>query len=123
MEPQNQLGSLPTDSFIDARRHPRCELNVEIKIYSRTAGLLFGRTLEISEGGLSAMLKIEAPLNEIVHLEFRLRLGFVAVRALVRHRNAFRFGFQFFEPDLGSQELIKGTIYKLVPCAPGLVRR
>lgn len=36
-------------------------------------------------------------------------LGFLSFRALVRHRNAFRYGFQFFDPDPESQELIKRT--------------
>jgi hypothetical protein len=113
---QNQLRHLPASGPFEPRRHPRFKLDVEIRIYSRTAGLLVGRTVDISEGGVSAMLKIEAPLNEIAHLEFRLPLGLVAVRGLVRHRNAFRFGFQFFEPDAESQELIKNAIYRLVPC-------
>jgi hypothetical protein len=62
------------------------------------------------------MLKIEVPLNEVVQLEFRLPLGLVAVRALVRHRNAFRYGFQFFEPDPETRELINRTCYQLLPC-------
>jgi c-di-GMP-binding flagellar brake protein YcgR len=114
MESQNHVGSSLTDRSVDARCHARYQLNVDIKIYSRTAGLLLGKTIDISEGGLSALLKIEAPLNEIVHLEFRLPLGFVAVRAVVRHRNAFRFGFQFFEPDPRTQEIIKGVILQAV---------
>jgi c-di-GMP-binding flagellar brake protein YcgR len=112
VERQNQIGSSPTSGFVDARCHPRFELDVEIKIYSRTSGLLLGRTVDISEGGMSAMLKIEVPLSEIVQLEFRLPFGFVAVRALVRHRNAFRYGFQFFEPDREARELINRTCYQ-----------
>lgn len=118
MERENQIGSLPTSGFVDARCHPRFKLDVEIKIYSRTGGLLLGRTVDISEGGISAMLKIEVLLDEVVQLEFRLPLGLVALRALVRQRNTFRYGFQFLEPDPETQQRIKHTCYQLTPCTP-----
>lgn len=53
--------------------------------------------MDLSESGISAMLRVEVPLNEIVRLEFGLPMGNVEVLALVRQRNAFRYGFQFVE--------------------------
>ena len=44
------------------------------------------------------MLREEVPLGEVVRLEFTLPHGEVDVHALVRQRNAFRYGFQFLEP-------------------------
>ena len=123
MEHQNHIGRSPTNGFVDARCHPRFELDVEIKIYSRTVGLLLGRTVDISDGGISAMLKIEVPLDEVVQLEFRLPLGFVAVRALVRNKNAFRYGFQFFDLDPEARELMKRTFYRPAPCSPSFAKR
>jgi len=111
VEVQNQFGG-DAQSLVDARRHPRFKLDVEIKIYSRTSGLLSGRTVDISESGISAMLTMEVPLNEVVQLEFALRAGFVAVRALVRQRNCFRYGFQFVDPN-PAQELIRRTCREL----------
>lgn len=99
MEQQNRVGTWRQGGFVESRSHPRFDLDVEIKIDSRTAGLRSSRTVEIGEGGISAMLKIEVPLDELVQLEFRVSLGFVVLRALGRHRNAFRYGFQFLEPD------------------------
>jgi c-di-GMP-binding flagellar brake protein YcgR len=118
LEQQNRVGTWRQGGFVESRRHPRFDLDVEIKIYSRTAGLLSGRTGEISEGGISAMLKIEVPLDEVVQLEFKVPLGLVMHRALVRHRNAFRYGFQFLESDPGMHELIKRTCSTLALSAP-----
>ena len=51
--------------------------------------------MDISESGIAAMLTIEAPLGEIVELNFTLPSGPMTILAMVRQRNAFRYGFQF----------------------------
>jgi hypothetical protein len=85
-----------------ARRHPRFRLEVDVRITSKTCGVLQGRSVDISESGVSAMLKIEVPVGELVELQFTLPHGPVAVYAMVRQRNAFRYGFQFTEaPEAG----------------------
>jgi hypothetical protein len=43
------------------------------------------------------MLREELGLDEVVRLEFNLPQGEVEVHALVRQRNAFRYGFQFLD--------------------------
>ena len=106
LEPENQFGAGQTEMLIDARQHPRLKLDIDVKIYSRTSSRVMGRTVDISETGLAALLKIEIPLDKVVRLEFALPLGLVSVRALVRQRNAFRYGFQFVEPDSDGQELV-----------------
>lgn len=83
----------------DARRQPRFKLEVDIRISSRTCGLLKGRTVDISESGIAAMLTIEAPLGEIVELSFALPSGPVRILATVRQRNAFRYGFEFADSE------------------------
>ena len=109
MEAEKQFGAQPKPEFVEKRISPRHKLDVAIKVYSRNVGLLTGRTVDISETGIAVMLKIEAPLNEVVQLEFKLPHGPVAVRALVRQRDAFRYGFQFVEPNSEAQELIRRT--------------
>ena len=100
MEPENQSA--------DARRHPRFKIEVDIRISSRTCGLLKGRTVDISESGIAAMLPIEAPLGEVVELNFTLPDGSVRIHATVRQRNAFRYGFEFV--DLESvDEVVRRT--------------
>ena len=97
---------------VDARRHPRYRLETEICIYPRNAAVVRGQTVDISESGISAMLRIEVPVGEVVRMEFTLPLGAVEVHALVRQRNAFRYGFQFVE-DSSAQEVIGRTCRQL----------
>jgi hypothetical protein len=83
--------------MFDARRQPRFKIEVGISVNSRTCGTLKGHTVDISESGISALLTIEVPLGEIVELDFTLLFGQVKIYAMVRQRNAFRYGFQFME--------------------------
>ena len=94
-----QLGTAYAKQAMDARRHPRYRLETEICIYPRNLPVVRGQTVDISESGISAMLRVEVPLGEVVRLEFKLSLGEVEVHALVRQRNAFRYGFQFVESE------------------------
>jgi hypothetical protein len=93
---------------VDARGHPRFKLEVDIRISSRTCGVLMGRTVDISESGIAAMLKVEVPTGEIVKLDFRPPLGQVRIYAIGRQRNAFRYGFQFTELN-SALEIIRQT--------------
>jgi PilZ domain-containing protein len=111
LQGHNQPGMRQLPVLAEARRHPRFKLQTDIRVYSRSAGLLTGSTVDISESGISAMLKLELSVGEVVELEFELPLGPVAIRALVRHRTAFCYGFQFVEPDL--QGVIKATCSRL----------
>jgi hypothetical protein len=92
----------------DARRQPRFKIEVEIRIKTRTCGLLTGHTVDISESGISALIKIEVPLGEVVELDFTLPFGAVTTYAMVRQRNAFRYGFQFVESH-AMQQIIRAT--------------
>jgi len=70
--------------------------------------LLKGHTVDISESGISAMLGLEVPFGEVVELDFTLPLGPVTICAVVRQRNAFRYGFEFFDSDT-EREVIRRT--------------
>ena len=111
MEGHAQPGTKQSSVFAESRRHPRFKLQTDIRVYSRSAGLLTGSTVDISESGISAMLKLELPVGELVELEFELPSGPVAIRAMVRHKSAFRYGFQFVEPE--PQGAIKATCSRL----------
>jgi hypothetical protein len=102
----------------EARRHPRYKLEVEVRIHSKTCGLLHGRTVDISESGISAMLKIEVPVGELVELQFALPRGEVTAFAMVRQRNAFRYGFQFSE-SAEVREIILASCRELAPQQSG----
>jgi hypothetical protein len=91
---------------VEARCAPRLRLEVDVNIYSQTAGLIPARTLDVSESGISALLRVELPLGEIVRMEIRSRRDPVIVEAVLRNRNAFRHGFEFAQPGTG-RELIR----------------
>jgi PilZ domain len=106
---------LETDRYTDfavLRRDPRFKFEVAITIHSHSAGVLEGRTVDISESGIGAMAKVEVPLNEVVRLEFMVPDGLVEVEALVRQQNAFCYGFQFVEQG-PPRDLIKRACRKL----------
>ena len=54
------------------------------------------------------MLTLEAPLNEILELDFTLPSGPVMILAAARQRNAFRYGFEFIDTD-SVHEIIRRT--------------
>ncbi len=113
MEDQNQPTSGRGWPLVDARGQPRFKLAVDIRIDSKTCGVLKGHTVDISESGISAMLRIEVPLGEFVELQLTLPLGAVRVYAIVRQRNAFRYGFQFVESQ-SAHEIIQATCRSLM---------
>ncbi|MGA8618923.1 MAG: PilZ domain-containing protein [Candidatus Sulfotelmatobacter sp.] len=98
--------------MIDARRPPRFKLEIDIGISSRTCGLLKGQTVDISASGISALLRIEVPLGEVVELDFTLLFGPVTIYAMVRQRNAFRYGCKFVESNF-LEEVIRPTCRRL----------
>ena len=107
MRTQNRSGEL-APGLVENRRHPRYKLEVAISIYARNRSVIRGYTVDISESGISAMLRDDVRLGEVVRLEFTLPVGEVEILALARQRNAFRFGFEFLE-DTAAQKLIGRT--------------
>ena len=101
-----QLGTAYAKTM-DARRHPRYRLETEICVYPRNLPVVRGQTVDVSESGISAMLRVEVPLGEVVRLEFKLPHGEVDVHAMVRQRNAFRYGFQFVESESANEVIVR----------------
>ena len=96
----------------EQRRHPRHKLDAEVRISSRTGGLLSGRTLDISESGIAVMLMAEMEVGELIGLEFDLPTGRMHTWAVVRNRTAFRYGCEFVrrEPEI---EIIRNACTQL----------
>jgi hypothetical protein len=99
MEVHDQFEPLHDGRSADPRRDPRYALDTVITVYSRTNGVLSGRTVDISESGLPAMLKIEVSVGEVVKLEIVHTVGLMTVFAVVRNRTAFRYGFEFMDTN------------------------
>lgn len=88
----NEIGELR-----EQRRHLRLRLEVEVIVRTNNA-LLPGRTHDISEAGMSAVLPAELREGDEVELQIRLPRAPQTVHAIVRHRNVFRHGFEFVPP-------------------------
>jgi PilZ domain len=112
LEPQNEPTVRTAKSLIEKRRDPRFRIEVEIRIHSRTCGLLKGQTVDISKSGVSAILRIEVPEGEVVELDFTLPFGQVIIYATVRQRSAFRYGFQFLKAS-SANDAIQATCREL----------
>ena len=76
-----------------------------------------GHSVDISESGLSPILREEIPLGEVVRLEFTVPTGEAAIHALVRQQNAFRCGFQFLEA-VSQVEIIAPACRQLAVAQP-----
>ena len=81
----------------EKRRHERLEMEVEVIVRTDSA-MLPGRTQDVSESGISAILPVELREGEEVELQIRFPLATETIRAVVRHRNVFRHGFEFVQP-------------------------
>ena len=108
LEGENPSAVTSLRTIADLRRKPRFKIEVDITVGTHTRGELKGRTVDISESGIAAMLPIEAPVGEVVELNFTLPCGSVTIHAMVRQRNAFRYGFEFIDPDF-VHEFIRRT--------------
>jgi hypothetical protein len=112
VEQNRQVELDRTHAILEARRHRRFKLEVGIRVYPRGCPVVRGDTVDISESGISAMLRVEVPVGELVRLEFSLPFGAVEVLAMVRQRNAFRYGFQFVEAS-SAHDVIGRTCIQL----------
>jgi hypothetical protein len=81
----------------EQRRHTRREMEVEV-IVRTDSELLPGRTHDISEFGMSAILPVELREGQEVELQIRFPQANANTRAIVRHRNVFSHGFEFVQP-------------------------
>jgi hypothetical protein len=105
LQTDTQYAAETLRTIADDRWKPRFKMETDITISSPTCGLLKGRTVDISEAGIAAMLTIEVSVGEIVELSFTLPNGPVRVCATVRQKNAFRYGFEFVVPNRASETI------------------
>lgn len=94
------------------RRHQRIPLEVEVLIVTNGA-MLPGRTQDISESGMAAIIPVELHEGAEVELEIKLPAGNHTVRAIVRHHNVYRHGFEFAQPlaAIFRNDAVTGDLY------------
>jgi PilZ domain len=90
----------------EQREHVRFSFNVLFQIRCRSGELILGRTVDVSESGISAMVSLELMVGQFVELSFQLPSGPISVQAVVRNKRAFRYGFEFL-PEQHERETIK----------------
>lgn len=112
MESGSPFETARVSEFTEQRQHARYRLEVNVRVYPRSSAVIQGQTVDISESGLSIMLREEVAIGEVVRLEFSLPFGNVEVHAVARQRQAFRYGFQFLESST-AQDVIGRTCRQL----------
>jgi TonB family protein len=94
------------------RKVPRYKLAIPLNLTVLRSGVpdsLYGRTLEIGEGGLGVVVASQLLLGESVRVEFLLPHMTTPVRAtaVVRYRHAMCFGLQFLRLPDEQQSIIR----------------
>jgi hypothetical protein len=83
----------------EQRANPRFILDVPLRIHFREGELILGQTVDISESGVSVMVPLEMVIGQQIELDFKLPCGPVNVHAVVKNKNAFRYGLEFVLAD------------------------
>ena len=85
------------------RQHSR--FVIDLRVVVRAEDQIYGRTRDLSEGGVGAVLTGDLKVNQVVEVEFQLpgRNEPLYMTAEVRYRRGFQYGLKFLNP--GEQQL------------------
>ena len=102
----------PVRSVTNSRRVPRCPLAVPVRVTIQGPGAphgIPGRSLDLGEGGIAAILAGEVRTGESVGVEFLLpELGLgLQTKAVVRHQADLRCGLEFYGLSIEQQAMIR----------------
>ena len=91
------------------RAHTRYLLDLRIVV--RAKETLIGRTKDIAEGGLGATIPNNLDIGEIVELELQLPEATepLKIKAEIRYRHGFQYGFKYVEITHQQKEMIRRT--------------
>jgi c-di-GMP-binding flagellar brake protein YcgR len=95
------------------RAHTRYLLDLRIVV--RAKETLIGRTKDIAEGGLGATIPSNIDIGEIVELELQLSetTELLKIKAEVRYRHGFQYGFKYVEITQQQKEMIRRATHNL----------
>jgi CheY-like chemotaxis protein len=96
---ESELALLET-SLVDPREQSRISLVAPATIYSDRHGFVSGQLSDISASGFTATLPIDLAVGDAVNAELCLPAGKRNVSAIVRHKIAFRYGFEILGTTL-----------------------
>ncbi len=112
------LAIQPTPQLKGPKRFPRFVIDFQLTAATAAGGagpVIRGRSTDISIGGVGAVMLGELEVGQVVTLNFVLPIvqQRVRVRANVKHRNGFRYGFEFLSlsgPDRKAIERLAGLL-------------
>ena len=95
------------------RAHTRYLLDLRIVV--RAKETFIGRTKDIAEGGLGATIPGNIDVGEIIELELQLPEASepLKIKAEVRYRHGFQYGFKYVEITHQQKEMIRRTTHDL----------
>ncbi len=104
----------PQPDQLKNRRFPRYTIDTRVQAQVFRAGTTtcaWGRSWEMGEDGMSGTLSGDLEPGEVVTLEFTLPVGGepIKVRAVVRHRSGYRYGFEFLTLSEAQREQMRRT--------------
>lgn len=111
--PEEILGILDT-----LRQDRRFTFEEEVSVSAQRAGIIPGRALNLSQSGIAVLAPVELLVGETAVLEFKSPMGALRIKAVVRDRDVFRYGFKFVELSTVDQEGIKNIIELLAVLEP-----
>jgi|SRR5476649_794243 hypothetical protein len=84
---------------------------LDLRIIVRTKETFIGRTKDLAEGGLGATIPNDIKIGEIVELELQLPENQepLKVKAEVRYRQGFQYGFKYIHITEQQKEMIRRT--------------
>src|SRR5690349_4218397 len=99
------------------RVHPRFQIDLRLMV--RTEQTLYGRTKDISCGGMAATVAGDMKLDEIVELVFQFPETSAPLKIIseIRYHLGFQYGFRFINPTQRQVAIIKRCLDGL-PLAP-----
>jgi len=89
-------------------------IDLRLVVKDKTA-TLHGRSKNLGEGGMGATIAGDIPLGELVEVQFQVPLAAepLVIRAEVRYRQGFQYGFKFLDPTEAQLELIRTAVRNL----------
>ncbi|HEY6249145.1 MAG TPA: PilZ domain-containing protein [Candidatus Angelobacter sp.] len=99
-----------------SRKYGRSLIDLRLVVKAKTT-TLHGRSKNLGEGGMGATVAGDIPLGELVEVQFQVPQvpKPLVIRAEVRYRQGFQYGFKFLQPTEEQLELIRSTVRNLPP--------
>lgn len=119
MQIETQSPAASSRRYSSERRHARFFLSSPVSVrraFRFGSRLTHGITLEISLGGVSAVLCGPPPVGERVSLRLKLQDTAIEAPAVVRHSSSSRTGFEFLNLPLYAQRRLENCIHRSMLC-------